>query len=162
MKKFICSTIIALVMLFVFVVPSNALEFSDVNENDWYYTSVQHASIKGWIKGYGDGRFGPNDELTHSQAITIIARATGLEPTDANDKWYSGFVEAAYNAGYIDEQYDLESPISRYDVVRIITKAYDIDPVALSEREKLMGIKILIWKTHKNHTSMSDILTPKN
>jgi S-layer homology domain len=34
-------------------------------------------------RGYGDGRFGPTDPVSHAQAIELIARAFALDPTHA-------------------------------------------------------------------------------
>jgi alpha-tubulin suppressor-like RCC1 family protein len=34
-------------------------------------------------RGYGDGRFGPTDRVSHAQVITLLARAFGLDPVQA-------------------------------------------------------------------------------
>ena len=34
-------------------------------------------------RGYGDGRFGPTDRVSHAQVITFIARAFALDPNTA-------------------------------------------------------------------------------
>jgi len=33
------------------------------------------------ISGYGNGKFGPNDELTYNQAVTLLVKALGYEKT---------------------------------------------------------------------------------
>lgn len=40
----------------------------------WYIGYVEWASQSGIVKGYGDGRFGPNDMVTVEQATVILAR----------------------------------------------------------------------------------------
>jgi hypothetical protein len=55
--------------------------FKDVEKTDWYYDAVSIASEYGIINGYGEGKFGPADEITREQAAAMITRAakiTGL------------------------------------------------------------------------------------
>ena len=49
--------------------------FSDVNENDWYYSSIAAAYNNGIINGYEDGTFGVNDNITRQDMAVIIYRA---------------------------------------------------------------------------------------
>ena len=51
--------------------------FSDVSEDDWFYDFVVGAIKYGWIGGYPDGRFGPNDTITRAQVTTIVNRMLG-------------------------------------------------------------------------------------
>ena len=46
--------------------------FTDVLEGAYYYEAVMWAASVGIVGGYGDGRFGPNDNITREQAATII------------------------------------------------------------------------------------------
>lgn len=48
--------------------------FTDVNFNDWYYDAVMTLTDGGLLSGYGNGKFGPNDQLTRLQVHTIITR----------------------------------------------------------------------------------------
>lgn len=55
--------------------------YKDVKKADWYYDAVSIATEYGIINGYGEGIFGPMDEITREQAVTMITRAakiTGL------------------------------------------------------------------------------------
>ena len=51
--------------------------FTDVSEDDWFYEFVVGAIKYGWIGGYPDGRFGPNDTITRAQVTTIVNRMLG-------------------------------------------------------------------------------------
>ncbi|MBR0249159.1 MAG: S-layer homology domain-containing protein [Synergistaceae bacterium] len=55
------------------IVSSNS-DFIDVKHTDSYYNAVLWASENGIIKGYGDGRFGPNDDVTREQLVSIAYR----------------------------------------------------------------------------------------
>lgn len=54
-------------------------DFTDVPETHWAYPYIAGAVRYGWIKGYGDGRFGPDDPLTRAQATAIVNRMLGRE-----------------------------------------------------------------------------------
>lgn len=56
--------------------PANT-RFSDVPAGHWASGYIQQATSAGWITGYPDGLFHPEDTLTRSQLVTIINRATG-------------------------------------------------------------------------------------
>ena len=46
--------------------------FSDIVADAYYYDAVLWAAENGIVSGYGDGRFGPNDNITREQAAAII------------------------------------------------------------------------------------------
>lgn len=53
-------------------------DFSDVKYDDWFYTNVLIANEYGYIKGFGDGTFRGNSNVTREQASVIIDRITPL------------------------------------------------------------------------------------
>lgn len=53
---------------------SGSSGFSDVSSSAWYADAVYTMSSLGFISGYGNGKFGPNDPLTEDAFITIIGR----------------------------------------------------------------------------------------
>lgn len=52
--------------------------FNDVSSDDWYAGVIGYATYKGWILGYGDGNFGPEDPVLGVDAITMILRMMGI------------------------------------------------------------------------------------
>jgi len=48
--------------------------FSDVATNHWAYDSICAAAYAGWINGYGNGKFGPDDQITRAQVVTLLNR----------------------------------------------------------------------------------------
>ena len=60
--------------------------FSDVSKSDWYYDAVSIAYEYGIISGYGNGKFGPNDKITHEQAMAMIANAMKITKLKADFK----------------------------------------------------------------------------
>ena len=52
----------------------NASPFTDVDKGAWYYGAVLWAYENGIVEGYGDGRFGPDDNITREQFAAILYR----------------------------------------------------------------------------------------
>ena len=58
--------------------PDNAVcSFGDVSRGDWFYPYVAQAASYGWIGGYTNGNFGPNDQITRAQVTTIVNNMLG-------------------------------------------------------------------------------------
>lgn len=53
--------------------------FTDTEAGLWYSPYVDWAAEKGFVLGYGDGRFGPDDPVTREQAAVITARMAAWE-----------------------------------------------------------------------------------
>lgn len=51
-----------------------ANEFPDVTKRDWFYDYVMTAAGNGWVGGFPDGNFKPNDFITRSQVVTVVNR----------------------------------------------------------------------------------------
>lgn len=56
---------------------SASSSFSDVSSDDWYYYYVSSAYKEGFIKGYPDGTFRPDDYITRADICTIVSRCLG-------------------------------------------------------------------------------------
>lgn len=54
--------------------------FEDVDESHWAADDIQTAYEAGIISGYGDGTFGPDDDVTYEQAVKMIVCAIGWGP----------------------------------------------------------------------------------
>jgi len=62
--------------------------FSDVPTSHWANAYVVKAASLGFVGGYGNGKFGPDDAVTYEQAVTMLVQALG------------GKEEAAKHGGY--------------------------------------------------------------
>ena len=51
--------------------------FSDVDEDDWFYEDVVNSIQYGWIHGYGDGTFRPNNPITRAEVTAIVNNMLG-------------------------------------------------------------------------------------
>lgn len=50
------------------------ISYPDVEENTWYTQAICWGTAEDIVKGYGDGRFGPDDFITREQMATILYR----------------------------------------------------------------------------------------
>ncbi|MBE7049364.1 MAG: hypothetical protein E7394_01160 [Ruminococcaceae bacterium] len=58
--------------------------FADISGH-WAETEIYEAAAHGWIKGYEDGTFRPDELITRAQAITMINRMLGRTPETVDD-----------------------------------------------------------------------------
>lgn len=64
---------------FMGVVPSSVHSyiFSDVPASHWANSTVTYAASQGWVYGYSNGTFGPDQTITRAQLVTITNRVLG-------------------------------------------------------------------------------------
>lgn len=55
-------------------VKKGSFSFTDVPKTHWAYDCIATATQAGWIKGYTDGTFKPNQSITRAEAMSIINR----------------------------------------------------------------------------------------
>lgn len=58
--------------------------FSDISGH-WAEAEIKRAAALGWIAGYADGTFHPNDYITRAQAVTMINRVLHRLPEKESD-----------------------------------------------------------------------------
>lgn len=58
--------------------------FSDVPSSAWYAKAVTWASKNGVVSGYSNGMFGPNNQLTREQMVTILYNVAGRPATNTS------------------------------------------------------------------------------
>ena len=84
--------------------------FTDVPSGEWYSDAVEWAATAGIVNGYGDGTYGPKDELTREQLAAILYRyaqykgyeveAGGADDGGASE-WAAEYVKWAASTGVL-------------------------------------------------------------
>lgn len=105
--------------------------FSDVNPQDWYIKDLKIALSKGYIKGYVDNTFRPQNNISRQEAAVIINRILQYEPLnyyeleDEIASWAKEDVYALLNVGIFlapEGRFYGDIPITREDsVVSLLT-----------------------------------------
>lgn len=108
-------------------VVTNSVTFTDVAPGQWCTPAVTWAAANGIIRGYGDGRFGPNDNITREQLAVMLWRYAG-SPSAAGR-------ELPFTDAYQASGYALEA--LRWAVENGILSGYDggqLNPAGLATR----------------------------
>ena len=82
---------------------SKGMPFSDVGRS-WYYDAVATAYANGWVSGYTDGTFRPNQTITRAEAVVILnsvlGRSCDLTYVQANAQAALHFTDITPGAWY--------------------------------------------------------------
>lgn len=112
------------------------INFSDVKNGSWFYSAVARAVAAGYVKGYSDGSFKPNNTITRAEAAVMIANTAKLSANEAGayrftdigsiPAWARGsvgaVVAAGYMTGYPDGSFDANASISRAEAVSSLNR----------------------------------------
>ena len=63
---------------------TNSAQFTDISGH-WAQSFIDRAATLGWIKGFADGTFRPNQDITRAEAVTLINRMLGRDVQSASD-----------------------------------------------------------------------------
>ena len=152
--KKIPSAIFAVTMiiaLFHFVGAEESMIYSDITEKHWAYDYIQGCTENGWLEGYPDGSFAPEQEMTRAEAIkTIVSFAkkktlkTGNTYKDVEENaWYAPHVYAAEDflpvAWKMSRRIEPEKAVTREELVYMIVYAMGYDGELEHANEFLVG-----------------------
>ncbi len=86
--------------------------FSDVT-NQWFAPYVCYAKELGWINGYPDGTFKPENEVAKVEAVKMIININGLNVNEPGkikiyedtkvDVWYNDYLQSAFQINLLEE-----------------------------------------------------------
>ena len=158
------SLILALVLSFSLCGPALAdfdpSDYSDVSEKHWAYDNIMYCSEWEIVKGFEDGTFRPEGQVTYAQFIAMLARTFYADEvaavTDTAGKpWYYSYMKVArdhdldfktniVNLGGWPEVVVADDPVNRYEmasILRLTLMDYDKDPLAVQWKTVTGSIK---------------------
>ena len=106
--------------------------FADLDIREWYHEYVDYVISNGLMNGYGDGIFGPDDDLSRAMLAEILFRLEGSVPVNylmqyddvPAEEWYTEAVRWAASEGivngYGDGLYGPDDPITREQLAAIL------------------------------------------
>ena len=104
--------------------------FTDVPDNQWYTGYVFMAAGLGFVSGYSDGRFGPNDPVTYDQAVTIIVRAWGYDwmAYESGLSYPDAYLSTAKELGFLNGiSGAYGKPMARKDLAVLVNNMLDTE-----------------------------------
>lgn len=140
--------------------------FNDVVLTDWSAPYIEFGVDMGAINGYGDGNFGPNDNVTGYQAVKLITYATGdyVKADDAGG-YPSGYYAVAQDSGLLKSLngVDFTQPMTRGDAAILCFNALKVDllqKVGVGDKQEYKSYagKTLLTERHKVN-SVNGIIT---
>ena len=120
------------------VLPTKAnTQFNDLNPDADYYQPVMELASRGYISGYKDGSFRPNQAITRGQAAKMLAMALNLNSTNPTNpgfrdvptnhdfyKYIAALANAGIISGFDDKTFRPNEPINRNQMAKILTLGY--------------------------------------
>lgn len=93
----------------------------------WAESAIKNAVTKGYVNGYEDGSFKPNNAITRAEFTKMLVSAMGLEiPVVEDGKWYEAFFKAASAAGITSTSEfngNVNTSLTRAEMARLAVKA---------------------------------------
>ncbi|WP_264930391.1 YDG domain-containing protein [Paenibacillus sp. LS1] len=128
---------------------------SDI-EGNWAESQITKWIDKGFIHGYEDGSFKPNNTITRAEFFSLVNRSYGFTETASvsfkdvtSSNWayaeVSKAVKAGYIKGYRDGTIGANKPISRQEVAVIINDLLDLSNEASTGEHFTDSSAIASW-----------------
>jgi hypothetical protein len=125
----------------------------DVSDRDWFAQDVKSALADGFVNGYPDGTFRPQDEVSRQEAACMLTKLLKLDGattpgfSDAGDiaSWarssVSNLVAAGIMAGYPGGTFRPRESITRAEAVVMINRALlaSQSPAPVTDQLQVMG-----------------------
>ncbi|MBF4695511.1 S-layer homology domain-containing protein [Fusibacter ferrireducens] len=118
----------------------NTVAFKDVAPSDWFYQTIKNAASNGWVSGYEDGAFYPNNPIKREEAAVVVkkilsqnaaSQSTSLNHfKDYNEisTWSKEAIETLVNKGYLngypDGTFRAKQSITRGEAVAMLGKVF--------------------------------------
>ncbi|WP_138754542.1 YDG domain-containing protein [Paenibacillus sinopodophylli] len=156
-KKFVSTLLITVMLL-----PSTQAAFgaSETSKTDiqgtWAESQVSDWIDKGYVTGYEDGSFKPNNTISRAEFIALINRSYGFTETAdvsfsdvASSSWIytevSKAMKAGYIKGYADGTFGATKPISRQEAAVIVNRLLNLTNTDSKEANFTDSSSIASW-----------------
>jgi len=112
--------------------------FNDVALTAWYSGWISRAAACGWVSGYLDGSYLPQNSVTQQEAAAILLRAEDVNTADFD--WPNDYINMAQELGML-KGLDFRGPAkaSRLDICLMLNNL-----LAEAEEENLIPIKNML------------------
>jgi len=142
-KKLLIFGVVAIISLTSINVAAEAEEsgqmFPDVGKEHWARSVIESAVSKGYVSGYPDGKFRPNQDVARSEFVKMLAVALKLQPEGLSQPWYQSYDNALRKAGILEDDdfhfLNYDAPITRLELIRLSVKALDTAHIDKEEIE---------------------------
>lgn len=100
---------------------------TDVKTDDWFYDDVCRILYSGKMVGYGDGRFGPDDQMELEMAMKVLVVSLGYDIAAQQRGGYpDGYRSVAAELGLLKGSNITPGTFTRADILRMIYNSLDL------------------------------------
>lgn len=127
------------------------MKFSDIDNRHWAADSVRIMTDMGYINGYEDNSFRPDNNVTLSEAAAILSRMLGYESMASTTGGYPyGYLNVMKSLGITDgfEKADPDTPLTRGMVATLLHKTLDAPMLMMSGYDLKNGATYVQDKEH--------------
>ncbi|MFC4600818.1 S-layer homology domain-containing protein [Cohnella hongkongensis] len=107
-------------------------KFKDITGH-WAESSIIQAIKRGYVDGFPDGNFLPNNNVTRAEFVKMTVSALELKVGSASGSWYTPYVTAAETAGIYKSgdfnDADWTKPMTREEMSKVAVRALGITGV---------------------------------
>ncbi len=114
-----------ILMLLVLPLKVNASAAQTDLEGHWAASEMLRAVEDTYINGYEDGSFAPDRSISYAEALTVLCRVYGVEPSDS-ESWLTAVQEAATDMKFIRAEEDMTSSFDRLQAFLLLERAFYI------------------------------------
>lgn len=100
--------------------------YTDVRSTDWFAGFVNVASGEEIVKGFPDKSFKPQNQVTYAEAVTMIVRALGYEPS-VKGVWPNSMISKASELNIAKGISNPNNAAVRGDVFKMLDNALRVD-----------------------------------
>ncbi|GED67546.1 hypothetical protein BRE01_12480 [Brevibacillus reuszeri] len=100
--------------------------YTDVKTGDWFAGYVNVASGEEIVKGFPDKSFKPQNQVTYAEAVTMIVRALGYEPS-VKGVWPNSMISKASELNIAKGINNPNNAAVRGDVFKMLDNALRVD-----------------------------------
>lgn len=134
--------------------------FSDCKDH-WAVGYIETGVADGFINGYDDTHFGPDDNVTYAQAVKMLVAAVGYTTYAENSGgWQTGYLKYGNSTGITKGVTDIKNddPLNRLQTATLVYNALDV-PLATIDAGSRLVIRI---HNGKSETDYETLLTDRH
>ena len=120
---------------------SDPLRFTDVLAEDWYAADVAKAVATGYINGYPDGTFQPNQPISRQEVAAVLTRILSLQGGSEESLYkyqdqaeipfwslaaINAISENGYMGGYLDGTFQPTKALTRAEAISVLDRAVGV------------------------------------
>lgn len=123
-------------------------KFSDINECLWAKDAIEKLAEEGYINGYDDGTYKPNNSVTREEFTKMLMSLLGYHETEEEAKvvlsdidenaWYAKFLIMALNRGIVngmdDNTFGVGRTITRQDMCVMLSRALKARDITIKNK----------------------------